>query len=104
MSTYLTHGRGRKLSIDALYSGDPAGKYWYNSGYNPGAILALVMGVLPNIPGFLAAAGLVRSVEPIFSTIYTYAWFVGFVVASLVYYAAMRVGLGGGETEETNPY
>ncbi|APD91077.1 hypothetical protein BM524_15425 [Alteromonas mediterranea] len=46
---------------------------------------ALVIGILPNIPGFMHAAGFVDSVPAIFDTLYAYAWFVGLIIASVVY-------------------
>jgi NCS1 family nucleobase:cation symporter-1 len=53
--------------------------------------LALVLGILPNIPGFLKAAGLLADVPDVFETIYTYAWFVGLTIAGVVYAAMMRM-------------
>ena len=48
-------------------------------------VAALVVGILPNIPGFMHAAGFVDSVPAIFDTLYAYAWFVGLIIASVVY-------------------
>ncbi|CAI7924784.1 unnamed protein product, partial [Closterium sp. NIES-53] len=53
--------RKTELDVDGLYSLDPSGPYWYAGGYNPAAVLALVAGVLPNLPGFLAAVGVIGS-------------------------------------------
>ena len=75
--------RRTRLDVDALYRHE--GAYTYKNGYNPVAILALVAGILPNIPGFLHAAGLVASVPAIFDTLYTYAWFVGLPISGLLY-------------------
>src|SRR3989442_631422 len=46
--------RKMELRVDDLYN--EAGPYRYNAGWNRVAILALVLGVLPNVPGFLNAA------------------------------------------------
>ena len=54
-------------------------------------LLALVLGVVPNIPGFFKAAGFVADVPDVFETVYTYAWFVGLAIAAGVYWAAMRM-------------
>ena len=56
------------------------------------AIAAFVLGVLPNIPGFLNAAfpAAFPDVGEVFKTIYTYAWFVGVAIAALVYGLMMR--------------
>jgi NCS1 family nucleobase:cation symporter-1 len=47
--------------------------------------VALILGVAPNLPGFLAQAGFVESVPACFESIYTYAWFVGFLLSALLY-------------------
>lgn len=66
------------------------GRYGYGSGYHWPAFVALATGVAPNLPGFLKAAGLVASVPPVFETIYAYAWFVGLLVAAVVYLLLAR--------------
>ncbi len=81
--------RRTELKVDDLFR--HAGVYGYRSGWNPAALIALVIGVLPNLPGFLHAAGFVSSVPQIFQSIYTYAWFVGLGVAALVYLGLMRL-------------
>jgi NCS1 family nucleobase:cation symporter-1 len=51
-----------------------------------------VLGVAPNIPGFLNAAfpASFGGVGDTFKTIYTYAWFAGVLIAGLVYGAMMK--------------
>ena len=80
--------RDMKLDIDALYRHD--GIYRYYRGWNPVALGALVLGVAPNVPGFLHKSGFVAEVPPVFDTIYTYAWFVGFLISGLLYALASR--------------
>ncbi|MFH1468019.1 MAG: NCS1 family nucleobase:cation symporter-1 [Pseudomonadota bacterium] len=75
--------RRGKLDLDALYRHD--GEYGERGGWNPAALVALTLGVLPNLPGFLHAAGLLESVPGIFDGIYTYAWFMGFGISGVVY-------------------
>ena len=65
------------------------GRYRYKNGVNPVAIIALVLGVLPNVPGFLKAGGFVESVPDIFTGIYTYAWFVGFFLSGGIHFVLM---------------
>ncbi|MFT4977861.1 MAG: NCS1 family nucleobase:cation symporter-1 [Myxococcota bacterium] len=89
--------RRMEYDVDALFQLD--GAYRYRGGFNPAAIIALVLAVLPNIPGFLEAAGAVSEVPAIFSTIYTYAWFVGFLLAGAIYLALMAAS--GGATART---
>lgn len=75
--------RRTNLNAQDLFRHD--GQYGYSSGYHWPAFAALILGVLPNLPGFLKAAGFVQSVPTIFSTIYAYAWFVGLAIAALIY-------------------
>lgn len=82
--------RRTELDIASLFR--HKGAYAYRSGWNPVAILALVIGVLPNLPGFLKAAGFVADVPAVFVSIYTYAWFVGLIVAAAVYLLFTRRG------------
>ncbi|NOY25042.1 MAG: NCS1 family nucleobase:cation symporter-1 [Oligoflexia bacterium] len=81
--------RRTHYDIDGLYR--YKGPYRYINGFNPAAIIALVLAVLPNVPGFAHAAGFVDSVPPLFDQIYTYAWFVGFGIAGIIYLVAMMV-------------
>lgn len=80
--------RKTELDVDALYDGK--GAYSYGNGWNMAGLVALILGILPNLPGFLHAAGVVSSVPAIFDTIYGYAWFVGLILAGGIYYVWMR--------------
>src|SRR5258708_24013707 len=46
--------RNKDLNVDGLYS--ETGPYTYSSGWNRVAVIALMLAVLPNVPGFLNAA------------------------------------------------
>ncbi len=81
--------RRTELDVEGLYRHD--GPYGYRGGYNWVAFVALVVGVAPNVPGFLEVAGLVTEVPAFFSTIYTYAWFVGLLLAAAVYWTLTKV-------------
>ncbi len=80
--------RKRVLVVDDLYRRN--GIYEYTNGTNPWAIIALVVGVLPNIPGFLHAVHVIDSVPQILADLYAYTWFVGFAIAAVVYTLGMR--------------
>jgi len=82
--------RKQKLETAELYS--HAGRYRYNNGFNPAAIIALLLGILPNIPGFLLQVKLVadNAFPTWISRLYYYAWFVGFFVSGLIYILLMR--------------
>lgn len=79
------------LRVDDLYKAQ--GAYSYRNGWNWVAVVAFVLGVAPNIPGFLNAAfpAAFPNVGDAFKSIYAYAWFVGVAIAAIVY----RVGMAG---------
>jgi len=77
--------RKTELNVEDLYRSN--GIY---AGVNPMAIIALVVGVIPNIPGFLANVGL-YSGSGFIVNLYNYAWFIGLGISSLVYYLLMRM-------------
>jgi NCS1 family nucleobase:cation symporter-1 len=82
--------RKQKLEAAELYS--HAGRYSYGNGFNSNAILALLIGILPNIPGFLVQVK-VSSADMVpawISDLYNYAWFVGFFLSGFVYWLLMR--------------
>lgn len=79
----------QRLDVGGLFSRD--GPYTYTGGFNPIAILALILGVLPNIPGFLSKEHLIRSVQLFWSELYSFAWFVGFFIAFVVYVVGQRL-------------
>ncbi len=76
--------RKTKLDLDELYSNE--GRY---SGVNMAAIGALVAGILPNVPGFLAHVGLMVDTGPLVN-LYNYAWFIGLAISALSYLWLMR--------------
>jgi NCS1 family nucleobase:cation symporter-1 len=82
--------RRTKLDVPQLYEAE--GRYSYNGGWNYAAVVAFVLGVLPNIPGFLNAAfpSSFPNVGGVFKAIYTYAWFIGLAVAAVSYRVLMN--------------
>lgn len=81
--------RKTELAVDDLYR--EGGRYSYRGGWNIAAVIAFVVGVAPNIPGFLNAAfpAAFPEVGAAFKAIYTYAWFAGLALAAIVYGAMM---------------
>ncbi len=77
--------RKQELDVAELYR--PRGKY---AGFNPAAIVALVIGVLPNVPGFLKSAGFITGERNFFDEIYVYAWFLGFGLSAALYVGLMK--------------
>jgi len=81
--------RKTELVVGDLYV--EGGRYSYRGGWNMAAVIAFVVGVAPNIPGFLNAAfpAAFPEVGAAFKAIYTYAWFAGLALAAIVYGALM---------------
>jgi NCS1 family nucleobase:cation symporter-1 len=77
--------RRRQLDLPDLYR--PAGRY---AGVNWIAVAALVLGVAPNVPGFLKSAHVLNGPPGFFDAIYVYAWFIGFLLSGGIYWLAMR--------------
>jgi NCS1 family nucleobase:cation symporter-1 len=73
--------RRRKLDLMGLY--EPEGEYRFSKGFSIVSVLALALGVLPSIPGFLVQVNLLDAsrVGPFLAGLYNYAWFAGFAVA-----------------------
>ena len=82
--------RKKQLAVDELYRHQ--GRYYFGNGYHFNAIVSLVAGILPNLPGFLLQ---VKAIPAGFfpawvSGLYNYAWFVGFFVSGFVYWITMK--------------
>jgi NCS1 family nucleobase:cation symporter-1 len=77
--------RKKVLNVPALYSA--TSEYSYCGGFSWVAIIALLAGALPSLPGFLATIKVIDGVHvPAFLLgLYNYAWFVGFGVAFALY-------------------
>ena len=83
--------RRQRLSLRDLFRED--GIYAYRGGVNPRAMIALVVAVLPVIPGFVRAIttpGGVVAVPTVLDRLYSYAWFVTFFLSFVIYYGLMR--------------
>ena len=82
--------RKQQLAVDELYSS--AGRYHFSNGFNTIAIIALLAGILPNIPGFLVTIKVIAAdaVPYWISNLYNYAWFVGFLVSGFIYWILMK--------------
>lgn len=76
----------KKLSIKELYSLSPSGAYFYSGGYNLAALTALVLGILPVIPGFLQKIGVLSSIPESFVVVYNNAWFFSFFSAGILHW------------------
>lgn len=83
--------RSKNLNLSELFKTD--GIYSYSGGFNWRAIVALIVAILPVVPGFLRAATTPNGqvANPIFfDTLYIYAWFVTFAIGFVLYLILMK--------------
>ncbi len=83
----------RKQTLDTTDLFREQGRYTYDRGVNWRAIVALVLSIVPVVPGFLRAATTPGGAIPnpnIFDHLYSYAWFVTFVLSFVFYLVLMR--------------
>jgi NCS1 family nucleobase:cation symporter-1 len=80
--------RRTRIDLPGLYR--RTGPYWYTGGFNPRAIAAMVIGIVPCIPGFVGAVGL-ADVGDAWATAYHYAWFISFALAGIAYATLMWI-------------
>jgi NCS1 family nucleobase:cation symporter-1 len=69
------------------------GRYTFQNGFNMRAVAALVLAILPVVPGFIRAVSVPggRVADPNFlDHLYSYAWFVTFALSFVSYLLFMR--------------
>ncbi len=82
--------RKQTLEVEDLYN--TKGMYAFSNGFNYKAIIALLIGIAPNVPGFFTTI----KVFPAYLFpnwligLYSYAWFVGFALSGIVYWLLMK--------------
>jgi NCS1 family nucleobase:cation symporter-1 len=74
--------RRTRLSVPDLYR--TAGAHWFTGGFNLRALVALAVGIAPCAPGFIGTVTRIP-VHPVWMQMYTYAWFISFALAAVVY-------------------
>ena len=57
------------------------------------ALVALIAGILPSLPGFLVQVKALKpeNVAPWLVNLYNYAWFIGFAIAFVAYLAGRKL-------------
>ena len=83
--------RRRQLDVGALY--DSEGEYRFTNGISLVAVVAFVLAVLPNLPGFFVTIKMIpaTSVPGPLVDLYNYAWFVGFGLAFVIYLILRKI-------------
>jgi NCS1 family nucleobase:cation symporter-1 len=84
---YFVIRRG-EIDLAGLYR--RSGPYWYNGGVNLRAVVALALGIAPCGPGFLGTIGAMH-VAPIWTDLYSYAWFISLGISGAAYWVMMRL-------------
>ena len=77
------------LQIKDLYSGRKTGPYYFTFGFHWRGYAAYIAGILINVVGFAGAVG--RDVPAAAQRIYDLNFFMGFLVASIVYWGLCRI-------------
>lgn len=98
---YLIHRAN--LKIGDLYTLRPGGAYYYSKGYNLAAISALVIGILPVIPGFLHNVGILSSVPETLNVVYNNAWFISLFLAGTVHWIISTLKGKGTKNQAIDP-
>jgi len=80
-----------QLDLAGLYQADS--EYRFTNGFSVVAIIALVVGTAPSLPGFLVQVKVLNpdSVPPFLVGLYSYAWFIGFALAFVAYLAGRKL-------------
>jgi NCS1 family nucleobase:cation symporter-1 len=82
--------RKQTLVVDDLYN--TKGIYSFSNGFNFSAIIALLIGIAPNVPGFFTTIKVFPA--DLFPNwligLYSYAWFVGFALSGFIYWLLMK--------------
>ena len=87
--------RRQRLLVADLFR--EQGAYTYRNGYNWRAVAALVLAILPVVPGFIRAATTPGGRVPnptFFDHLYSYAWFVTFALSFVLYLVLSRGARG----------
>jgi NCS1 family nucleobase:cation symporter-1 len=99
----------RRMQLDQAGLYKKQGTYWYSSGFNWLAIIALLLGIAICLPGFFAVVGFVAlasndkapqttyRIPDIFGQIYNFAWFASFGLSFVSY--LMMMSIRGGKME-----
>jgi len=99
IADYCVVRRGQ-LDVRGLYRRE--GPYWYTSGFHIAGIIALLAGILPCLPGFMSAVG-VLSVADYWNELYNYAWFLSFGI-SFGAYVMMTLSPKSALSREPRPH
>ncbi|RFN55296.1 hypothetical protein FIE12Z_549 [Fusarium flagelliforme] len=75
-----------KINVDDLYVGHSRSIYWYSAGFNWRAFAAWIVGVAPQMPGFIAAVNPSVQISDGAIELYRLNYLFGFMISAVVYY------------------
>ncbi|KAK1544786.1 hypothetical protein CPAR01_02288 [Colletotrichum paranaense] len=84
ISSYLIVNKS-KVNVDHLYRGDSGSIYWFSYGFNWRAPVAWLVGVVPCMPGFIAAVDTSATVSEGATELYSMSYIYGLLSSGLVY-------------------
>jgi NCS1 family nucleobase:cation symporter-1 len=86
------HLRRRVIDVQGLYRLQTS-PYSYRSGWNPIAVSAFLIGVIPCLPGFVHASlpQALPHLSAFLGSLYDYAWFVALAFSAFAYAAGMHI-------------
>ncbi|KAF9878854.1 ncs1 nucleoside transporter family protein [Colletotrichum karsti] len=90
ISSYLVVNK-RKVNVDDLYRGDSDSIYWFSYGCNWRAPVAWLVGVVPCMPGFVAAVDTSVTVSEGATELYYMSYMYGLLSSGLVYAVLHKV-------------
>ena len=68
----------QRIAVDDMYTMAPTGRYWFRGGYNPNAVIAVVVSGVPAI------------LLTLFASVGDYGWFIGCALGFLSFAALER--------------
>lgn len=84
--------RHQRFKISDLYHEDKQGHYYYQGGWNPKALAALIPAAI--VAGVIALVPGLQNILPGGAGLGPYSWFVGAAVSAVIYYAITRNDAG----------
>jgi NCS1 family nucleobase:cation symporter-1 len=63
----------QRVAVDDMYSMAPTGRYWFRNGYNPNAVMAVVVAGVPTV------------LLTLFASVGDYGWFIGCALGFVVF-------------------
>jgi NCS1 family nucleobase:cation symporter-1 len=83
--------RRTQLDLPGLYRRNS--QYWYTGGFHVAAIVAMLLGIAPCVPGFIAhvSTTAAEQIPTFWYNLYHYAWFISFGVSFVAYLVLMSL-------------